>query len=98
MAPEAGLEPATLALTALCSTIELLRNRRVLFSPAARMNRWIIACLPLLVNQGWGPVAICPSWPPSTSGSGSILCLFYEHNLPSNTDAARPVLVLRLFV
>ena len=26
MAPEAGLEPATLRLTAECSTIELLRN------------------------------------------------------------------------
>lgn len=39
LAPEAGLEPATFSLTANCSTIELLRNNRLIIGDATLLRQ-----------------------------------------------------------
>ena len=48
MAPEAGLEPATIALTGRCSTIELLRNGAF---GLLRDNPWFSLIRPSEVNS-----------------------------------------------
>jgi hypothetical protein len=96
MAPQVGLEPTTLRLTAGCSAIELLRSVAPAFDrPPGHGTLLIISKHPAAENSGnrylLRPFPSDRAWSPLQSLSSQFCPLPYMCPLPNMKDAARHI-------